>query len=461
MKRRDQLPLLPLCATAGVVSASPPPRRSLVKTSLLLLPMHVVFRAGEALLPILLAMWFGRNDATDVYYFAWAVFALAGSLVFSAYVDSAIIPVIAEVKISAPRDWSRVTGSLLAHTLGLAFALALGVGLLALGWFRFRYAGPSFHLAAMMVPLFSAYLVALTIKTFFVAILNSEHRFFAFPVASFIGTVVTISLIATLRGALGVLAVPLASLCGELAAIAMLAYVIFGALKLRMHLTLERPEAVKRFARLVIYDVAGGAVTRINPVLDQLMAGLAGVVGGGTLLRLSSDVSSVPTSLVQASLLSVLLSHLSDDFAGRDFAKMRQTVIRALFYVCGILVLASALLFVVRMPLLRVVFLRGDMDAEGVQRMARIFPYHLVGLAPFGALLVLARAHVAMKNTSIMVGMGVLNATLNAVLNVVFLRLIGLEGIALATSIMHLVVAIVFWFRFETKLHATKREAVV
>ena len=420
--------------------------------------MHVVFRAGEAMLPVLLAMWFGRNDATDVYYFAWAVFALAGSLVFSAYVDSAIIPVIAEVKISAPREWSRVTGSLLAHTLGLAFALALGVGLLALGWFRFRYSGPSFQLAARMVPLFSAYLVALTIKTFFVAILNSEHRFFAFPVASFIGTVVTISLIATLRGSLGVLAVPLASLCGELAAICLLAYVIFGALKLRMKLTFERPDAVKKFARLVVYDVAGGAVTRINPVLDQLMAGLAGVVGGGTLLRLSSDVSSVPTSLVQASLLSVLLSHLSDDFAARDYVKMRQTVIRALVYVCGILVLASALLYLIRTPLLRLVFLRGDMDADGVDRMARIFPYHLVGLAPFGALLVLARAHVAMKNTSIMVSMGVLNAGLNAVLNVVFLRLIGLEGIALATSIMHLAVAIVFWFRFETKLHETRRE---
>jgi putative peptidoglycan lipid II flippase len=155
----------------------------------------------------------------------------------------------------------------------------------------------------------------------------------------------------------------------------------------------------------------------------------------------------------------VLLSHLSDDFAARDYVKMRRTVVRALFYVCAILVLASLLLYAVRLPLLRIVFLRGDMDADGVERMARIFPYHLVGLAPFGALLVLARAHVAMKNTSIMLGMGVMNAGLNAVLNVVFLRMIGLEGIALATSIMHLAVAIVFWMRFETKLHATQREA--
>ena len=434
------------------MSESPRPRRSLAKTSLLLLPMHIVFRAGEAMLPILLAAWFGRSDATDVYYFAWAVFALAGSLVFSAYVDSAIIPVIAEVKLETPKDWSRVTGSLLAHTLAFAGALAVGVGLLALGWFRFRYDGASFALAAAMVPIFSLYLVALTIKTFFVAILNSEQRFFAFPVASFVGTVVTISLIALLRRPLGVLAVPLGSLGGELAAIVLLAVVLFGMLRLRMKLTFERPAAVKKFARLVAYDVAGGAVTRINPVLDQLMAGLAGVIGGGTLLRLSYDVASVPTSLVQASLLSVLLSHLSDDFAARDHTKMRQTVIRAIAYVCGILVLVGVLLYVVRMPLLRLVFLRGDMDAEGVERMARVFPYHLVGLPAFGALLVLARAHVAMKNTSIMIGMGILNAGLNAVLNVVFLRFMGLEGIALATSCMHLCVAVVFWQRFEAKL---------
>jgi putative peptidoglycan lipid II flippase len=420
--------------------------------------MHVVFRAGEALLPLLLATWFGRNDATDVYYFAWAVFALAGSLIFSAYVDSAIIPVLAEVKIATPALWPKVTGSLLAHTLCLSAALAVGVGVLALGWFRYRYEGTSFTLAAMMVPLFSAYLVSLTIKTFFVAILNSEHQFFAFPVASFVGTLVTLGAIATTRGALGVLSVPLGSLLGELVAIAILAFILFGLLRVRMSLTLERPDAVKRFAKLVGYDVAGGAVTRINPVLDQLMAGLAAVTGGGTLLRLSSDVSSVPTSLVQASLLSVLLSHLSDDFAVRDYAKYRRTVVRALFYVCAVLVAASLLLYAVREPLLRFVFLRGEMDADGVARMAKLFPYHLVGLAPFGALLVLARAHVAMKNTSIMVGMGVLNAGLNAVLDVVFLRLVGLEGIALATSCMHVVVAVVFWFRFESKL-ASERAA--
>ena len=170
------------------------------------------------------------------------------------------------------------------------------------------------------------------------------------------------------------------------------------------------------------------------------------------MLRYSGDVALLPTSLLQAALLPVLMSHLSEDFARRDIATIRRTVHRALLSVCGLLLAASVLLFLVRGPLLRLVFLHGEMDAAGVERMANLLPYHLVGLAPFGALLVLARAHVATKNGAIMISMGVFNACSNLVLNLVCLRLMGLEGLAFATSGVHLAVAVVFWFRFQARL---------
>jgi putative peptidoglycan lipid II flippase len=143
---------------------------------------------------------------------------------------------------------------------------------------------------------------------------------------------------------------------------------------------------------------------------------------------------------------------MSDDFAGGNVAKLRGTVSRSLLTVCTLLLGASLLLFALRGPLLRFVFLRGEMDPAGVERMIAILPYHLVGLAPFGALLVLARAHVSIKNSGIMLGMGVLNATLNAAFNLILLKAIGLEGIALSTSCVQLAIALVFWLRLEGKL---------
>ena len=269
--------------------------------------------------------------------------------------------------------------------------------------------------------------------------------------AAGVGAIVSIGVIAMARRWISMIAVPCGALCGELAAAWILFASVHGA-GITITPTFARPPIVRRIARLVASEVGGSAVTRLNPVVDQMMAVLASVVGGGTLLKLSGDVATVPTSLLQAALLPVLLTHLSDDFAAHDLRKMRATVRRALATVVALLVLVTALLWVVRGPLLHLVFGYGAMDWMGVERMARLLPYHLVGLAPFGALLVLARAHVAAQNSRIMISMGVLNAALNAGLNFALLPRLGLEGIALSTSCTYAIVAVVFWVRFERRL---------
>jgi putative peptidoglycan lipid II flippase len=428
-------------------------RPSVGKTALGLLPLQVVLRGVEVLFPLLLAAWFGRNELTDVYYFAWAVFALAGSLVFSAFQDSAVVPVLAELRRSQPEAVATVRGSLLAHTLAIGSGLAAAFGGVAATWFAVRYGGEARAAALVMIGPFALYLVALSAKTFFASVLNAEHRYLPLPFASFLGAVVTVAVVAAARGTLSVAAIPVGSLAGEVVSVGVLAASAHAA-GLAIAPTFARPEPVRRIARLVASEVGGSAVTRVNPVVDQLMAALTGVSGAGTLLKLSGDVASVPTSLLQAALLPVLLTHLSDDFAARDVAHLRSTVRRNLATVVLLLAAASAGLWLVREPLVCAVFEHGAMDARGVARLSHLLSYHLVGVVPFGALLVLARAHVAIQNSQIMVSMGVLNAALNAGLNVAFMGTLGLEGIALATSVTYAAVALVFAIRLESRLSA-------
>jgi putative peptidoglycan lipid II flippase len=433
-------------------------KSSIAKTALLVLPAQVGFRALEASLPLLYAYWFGRGDTTDIYQFAWVVFAMAGSLVFSMHQDSALVPILAEERLERPDGLARLRGSLLAHTWLIGGAIAMLIGAGALAFFRMRYDDASFAIAARMVPPFCAYLVVMSTRTFFSTLCVVERRFFIQPIASFIGMLANVSLLAFTHARAGIAFVPVASLLGESVSALVLAWFAIRGLGLRIELCLDRPPALKTFARLASSEVGGGAVTRVNPVVDQLIAQLTVVVGAGTMLRYSGDVALLPTSLLQAALLPVLMSHLADDFARRDLVTIRRTVVRALLAVGAILVAASILLYAIRAPLLRAIFLHGQMDEAGVDRMAAILPYHLVGLAPFGALLVLARAHVATKNGSIMISMGILNAATNVVGDVLLLRVLGLEGIALSTSIVHLLVAVVFWFRFEARLASLRGE---
>jgi putative peptidoglycan lipid II flippase len=437
-------------------AAGEPEKKSLLRTTLLVMPALIVFRAGELFLPLVLAYWFGRTAAMDVYFFSWAVFSFAGSLVFSAFKDSPLVPVLAEERLARPKTVPSLVGSVLLHTWALGGALALAVGALALGWFAIRYEGADFRLAAWMVVPFTLFLVVMATRTFFGALLTVERQFVIQPIASGVGMGVNIAVLALGHARFGVLLVPVGALAGELAGLLLLAWFAIRIVGVKIELTMDRPRALMRVARLIAHEVGGGAVTRVNPVVDQLMAGVSGVLGAGTMLRYTGDVALVPTSLLQAALLPVLLSHLSEDFARRELGTFRRTVVKSLTTVSLILVASSAVMWIFRAPILRFVFLRGEMDAEGVDRMIRLTPYYLVGLAPFGALLVLARAHVALKNSGIMIGMGVLNAGSNAVFNLVLLKFLGLEGIALSTSCVHLVIAVIFWFQLESRLKVVR-----
>ncbi len=430
--------------------------RSLLRTTLLLFPLQVVFRAVEALLPLVLALYFGRTAATDVYTFEWAVFALAGSLVFSAFQDSAVVPILTELRLREPKLLPAVRGSLLAYTLAFGAAVGVAAGALATAWFAVRFTGGARVLALSMAPPFVLYLITLGAKSFFASMLNAEHAYAPLPVAGALGAVASLGVIVAGHASLSVVAVPWGSFAGEIVAVSVLA-ASSRAAGIAIAPTFARPEPVRRIALLVAAEVGGSVVTRFNPVVDQFVATLVGVVGGGTLLKLSADVATVPTSLLQAALLPVLLTHLSEDFAARDFGELRGAVLRSLAVVVTTLGVAAAALWALRFPLLSLVFAHGAMDDAGVAKMARILPYHLVGLAPFGALLVLARAHVAAQNSRIMVSMGALNAALNASLNVALAPVLGIEGIALSTSLTSAVVAVVFALRFEAHLSAVEK----
>jgi putative peptidoglycan lipid II flippase len=418
-------------------------RRSVAATVVRLMPLSLAGRAGEALLPLLLAAWFGRSAETDVYWFCWATFTFAGALFFGAFGDSALVPILIEERERAPERLASLVGALVGNTVwwGILGATAIALGTVA--WLSARYSGSAFLLALSLTPLLALALVALGVRSLLCAVLNAEHVFGAAPTASLVGMTVNIALVGVLHRALGVRAIAVGALCGELIAVGLLA-TLLSRRGLWARPTLGRPEPLLRFVRLVASESAGGAMTRLNPVVDQWVAGMAGIVGGGTLLRYAGDLALLPTSLLQATLFPVLLARLSrDGVAGRAEA-FKRTVNGTLVAVGVLMVAASLVLYFVRLPLCRLLYLHGAMDGAAVARMSALLPYYLVGLPPFGALLVLARAHVARQSTRIMLALGIFNAAINAGADLSLVRPLGLAGIALGTSLTHGVIALAF-----------------
>jgi putative peptidoglycan lipid II flippase len=412
-------------------------------------PWQAVHRGLTALLPLLLATWFGRSQATDLYNLLAALFTLAGSLVFASFQDSALVPIAIDVQRREPAQFARFVGALFTHTLVLASALALLIGVGAWLWFRDR-GGAAAPLVAPMVIGFALYLPVLALRSLAAALLAARFRFLPDAFAGAVGVLVTLAVIACTRGG-GLGLVPFALATGELTAAAWLIVTLRGT-GVRIVPTLARPAPLLRFVRLVWAEIGGAMVVRVNPLVDQMMARALGIIGGGTMLRLTGDLASFPASLLSSTFLSVLLSHLAAAGADGRRHELRRTVVGTMRTVALVFGATALGLFLVRVPLVNLVYGRGAMDAAALARMAHLLPYHLVGLVPFGILLVLARAHVSIGNSRILVSMGALNAGANLALNLAFVGPLGLEGIALATSVVNGLVAWVFWIRLRGRL---------
>ncbi len=418
---------------------------SLARTGLRLLPLQLALRGLEAAYPVILAVWFGRSAATDAYFFAAAVFGVAGALVYGAFQDSALHPILAAARTRRPEALPAIRAALLGHVLALGAAIAGVVAVLALVLFRLRFgAGEGWTLAASMTTPLVLALVLQGARIYLGATLAAEHRYADAALAAGAGAATALLLLALLHVRVGILAVAWSTLGGELVGLAVVAARARRAGH-SLRVSLARPPEVVELARLVGSELAGGAVTRLNAPVDQLLAGVAGVAGGGSLLRYAGDLALLPTSLLQATFLTPFLARTSEAAARDDVAEVARTVRRALVGVMALLGVAGAVLCIFRVPLTALVFGHGRMDEAGVLGAADLVPCYVVGLPGFGALLVLARAHVALRNSRIMVRLGVCNAVLNLVLDAALVGPLGLRGIALATSITHVLVAIVFW----------------
>ena len=433
------------------------PGRTLARTTLLLTPLQLVLRLAEAAFPLFLAAWFGSSAETDVYVFAATVFSFAGALVFAAYRDSALIPILTELRLRRPQELPPVTGSLLTHTTLVAAGWGVLVAAAVAVWFLVRYPPPLQTVALALIPPLAIHLVMVALSFLLTALLNASHRFLAAPLASALGMGTTLVVLAATRTTFGVRAIPWAQLVGELISVVSLLVFLVTRAGLRFRPSLRLPDAVRRFLRQMPAHLGGQAITRLNPMVDQLFAGLVAAAGGTTLLKLSGDVAGGPTALLQAALLPVLLSHLSEHVTRGDLPGFRRQVRRTTLTVFLVMAAVAAGLVLLRGPALRLLYLRGQMTPDAVEAMQPILVAHVSGLPGFGVLLVLARAHIAAGNTRIMVSMGALNAGMNLVLNALLVGPLGLPGIALATSVTNALVAVVFWVRLRPLLSESSR----
>jgi putative peptidoglycan lipid II flippase len=424
--------------------------------------MTAAVKGAAMLKDVVLAQHFGAGDALDAFYVALLLPNFLSGTVGESF-GASFIPIYIELretegKESAQRMLSSLVCCGLLAFLCLAVVLALTSGLV-LPFMGSGFDPAKIALAKILIAPLLLWLGISGINALAHAALNTQDQFGVSGIAPIMTPLLIIATLIAFASRWGVYAVSVGSCLGAIADLALCAFALRGlgiSLVPRWHGF--SPALLRVFGQFA--PMLGGALLMGSAtVVDQAMAGML-TPGSVAALNYGGKLLTIPMWVGVHSLSVAVFPSLSRLSARRDWAEMRR-VLRT--YASLVLLISVPITFVLvrySEPLVSLVFQRGAFtqhDARLVSHVQALLSLQL----PFYALGILyVRALSALKHNQVLLWGTVINVILNAVLNVLFMRTMGLPGIALSTSVVYLISCGFLWFWLERLLSAHEAQTL-
>ncbi len=391
---------------------------------------------------LLQAAILGAADSADAYVIAFRIPNLLRRLLGEGALTAAFIPVFADARRKEGEEATWQFATTTFWTLGALLLVVTGLGVLGAPWlvrglaYGFTGIEGKIPLTVSLTRLMFPYLFFIGLTALAMAILNAE-RVFAAP--AFTPVLLNASIIAAALlfarhspepatwFAVGVL------VGGALQMGFLLPFLLKRAPSFRPRLSITHPR-VRRVGKLMLPGLFGVGVTQLNLVVDSQVASFLGT-GSVSYLYYAIRVEELVLGVFVISLSTAILPALSAFAAdGRDDL-LREAVGRGLRFVSYVTLPATVGLWVLREPIIEVLFQRGEFTAADTRFTAWALALYGIGLLPNAFVKILAPAFYARFDTATPVKVGAVAFSLHVPMCIGLASVMGHAGIALSTSL--------------------------
>jgi putative peptidoglycan lipid II flippase len=296
------------------------------------------------------------------------------------------------------------------------------------------------RLAVLLTRWLFPYLLLVGIAAFGMGLLNSQGRFFAAALGPALFNVGMILGVLMLRHhldppilslAMGVLAGGIAQVLIQLPGLRAVGLLVGPSWQLRH-------PALPRVARLLLPSVFGLAAVQVTVFVNTLLASLL-PVGSISYLYYADRVMEFPLGVFGVALASASLPAMSRQAATGDLRGVATTLNFTLRLGCFIALPATVGLVLLRIPITRVLFERGQFGAAETAATAQALLWYALGLAAFSAARITAQVFYAVGRPSLAVASGMVSVVVNVVAAIALMHPLAHGGLAAASSVGALV----------------------
>jgi putative peptidoglycan lipid II flippase len=410
---------------------------------------------------IVFAGYFGTTGFASAYAIAYQVPNYIAQLFAQSALSAAFVPVFTELLQKGHRKDAIRLASTLFWIMLIGLGAITAVFILAAGFVMPLFIGAKFNhdligltvgLSRVLFPV----ILLLGLNGLLVGVLQSYDHFTIPALSPAVWNIVIIVLLVVLAPhfhgedkiyafAIGIL---VATVVQVLMAFAALGRIDF---RLRVHIDWHDPRIRQVFA-LMLPVMLGLGIVNLDQLINATFGSLVSTEAPSAINN-AFRIYMLPQGVFSVAVATVLFPTLSRMASRRDPVAMRRAVGSGMRQINLLLIPAAAFMLVLPTPIVRLVFERGEFNAESTHLVSIALFWFAFSL-PFGGLnLLLTRTFFAVQRPWIPTSLAAMNIVVDIIVSIALYKPLGIAGLIIGTITANIVMTALQCYRLRAGLN--------
>jgi putative peptidoglycan lipid II flippase len=221
-----------------------------------------------------------------------------------------------------------------------------------------------------------------------------------------------------------------------------------------------KDNTIIRLGKLVVPVILGMAVQQVNVLVDRMLA--SGLVEGSiSALNFANRLNGFVYGVFTYTIATIMFPLFSKFIAENNIQKFKEAIIMSTNVIFIIIMPITAGSIVLREPIVRVLFERGQFDSRATLMTASALLFYSIGMFAFGLRDLYNRVFYSLQDTKTPMINGIYAVVINIVLNIILVRFMAHSGLAFATSISAIVTTVLLIININKRIEGINFVPVV
>jgi len=412
-------------------------RQQIARAAMIVALAVVINKVLVFVLEILLAAWFGTTFIKDAYLVALVI----PNLIFMVGIEAitvTLVPLFMGLLSKKKDEEVRSVVSSIVNVVVVSLSMVCGLYLLLapriIPLIAPGFTPENLALAVKLTRILSPIIVWGGLIGLLVGILNSYKRFALAAIRLAVHNLIIIGFVYFFRSRWGIFSLALAVSGASLLQVVPLSLGLWEKKSnYRLVVNIRHPQVVG-MGMAIIPVILGSTLTQLNFLIERTMAsGLS--EGSISSLDFAYKLMRLPFEVFAVAIATVVFPSIAGLVITQKISRLKEVFVSALRVTAFITVPAAVILIVLKVPLIRVLFERGEFDANSTRMTATALFYYSWGLLFHGVNYIAIRTYYAFKDYRTPLKMGLITIGVYILLNVILVRYLAHGGLALGCSL--------------------------